>query len=176
MGGVIIWIDTTNFNILESFKKDQVTFDHFIDGDIDQNTPQDFKVAFNDLTADQKKSLVEIPEDFKLYVSGGRVHPKLKPKVIKEPLFKKDDIIGLVKAIYKEKDRQKVMNMVVNSSIPPVVIQQWLMQGCIGDAEAWESVVEAEGYTDNVWSYAAVIGDVSLMGGRFCFPKKLRGN
>ena len=171
-----MWIDSQNFNILESFKEGQVTLDHFTDGDADQNTPQDFKVAFNDLTADQKKSLVEIPVDFKLYVSGGRVHPKLKSKVIKEPLFKKDDIIGLIKSIYKEKDRQKVMNMVVNSSIPPVVINQWLMQGCIGDAEAWKSVVEAEGYTDNKWVYAAVIGDVSLMGGRFGFPRKLRGN
>ena len=170
-----MWIDRRNFNILESFKEGQVTFDHFTDGDADQSTPQDFKVAFNDLTADQKKSLVEIPVDFKLYVSSGRVNPKLKSKVIKEPLFKKDDIIGLIKAIYKEKDRQKVINMVVNSSIPPVVINQWLMQGCIGDAEAWKSVVEAEGYTDNVWFYSAIIGDVSLMGGRFGFPRKLRG-
>ncbi len=166
-----MWIASQNFNILESFKKGQTTFGHFTEGGV---TPQDFKVAFNDLTADQKKSLIEIPIDFKLYVSSGKVNPKLKSKVIKEPLYEKDDIISLIKMIYKEKDRQKVINTLVNSSIPPVVIQQWLMQGCIGDADAWKSVVEAEEYTDNVWFYSAIIGSSSLMGGRFRFPHKLR--
>lgn len=167
-----MWIDSRNFNILESFKKGQVTFGQFAE-DV---TPQDFKVAFNDLTVDQKKSLVEIPVDFKLYVSSGKVNPKLKSKVIKEPLYKKDDIISLIKMIYKEKDRQKVVNTIVHSSIPPVVIQQWLTQGCIGDAEAWKSVVEAEYHTDNLWLYSVIIGSGFLMGGKFGFPRKLRGD
>jgi hypothetical protein len=77
--------------------------------------------------------------------------------------------------IYKEKDRQKVVNTIVHSSIPPVVIQQWLMQGCIGDAEAWKSVVEAEHHTDNLWLYSVIIGSGSLMGDKFGFPRKLRG-
>lgn len=167
-----MWIDSKNFSTLKSFKQGQTTFGKFVD-DVSQ---PDFKVAFNDLTADQKKSLVDIPIDFKLYVSSGRVNPKLKSKVIKEPLYKKDDIISLIKSIYKEKDRQKVTDNIMNSSIPPVVIQQWLLQGCIGDAQAWSCVVEAEEYVGNVFAYSSIIGNTWMMGGRFRFPKKLRGD
>jgi len=77
--------------------------------------------------------------------------------------------------IFKEKDRRKVIDTLVHSSIPPVVIQQWILHGCIENAEAWKAVVEAEEYTNNVWFYSAIIGSNSLMGGRFRFPSKLRG-
>jgi hypothetical protein len=113
--------------------------------------------------------------DFKLYVQSGKVNPALKNKVINEQLYPKEDIVTLIKKIITSKDRDAVMDMIVGSSIPPVVIQQWLFQGALkGTKEAWDTVVLMETYTDNVEAYACLAAGEELLGARFCFPTKLR--
>lgn len=166
-----MWIDSDNFDVIKGLKSGQSSLATFADvPDVEE-----YKVAFNDLTAEQKKALVDIEVDFKLYVSGGKVNPKLKSKVIKEVLFEKEDIISLIKAIISEKDRVKVVNTVLNSAIPAVVIQQWLYQGAFaGSDEAWALVVEAEEYTAYDVAYASVVGHKDMLGAKFKFPKKLR--
>ena len=166
------WIDSENFGILESFKKGQISLEQFGV----KSEHKEFKVAFNDLTADQKKKLVDIEADFKLYVQSGRVNPVLKDRVIKEKLFEKEDIIKLIKAITGSKDRDKVMGMVMESSIPPVIINQWLFQAALkgGNIETWDTVVLMESYTDNLEAYACLAAGKEMLGAKFCFPKKLR--
>jgi len=166
-----MWISSQNFEILAKFTDGQSTLERFNDEPIPE-----FKVAFNDLTTDQKKSLVNVTVDFKLYVSSGKVNPKLKGKVVKEPLYKKDDIVSLVKMIYKEPDRDEVRRTILRSGISPVILQQWLLQGCIDNIDAWNTVVHAEQYLDSNVFYAFTIGSESTMGGHFKFPRKLRGD
>jgi hypothetical protein len=135
----------------------------------------DLKIAFNDLTAAQKKKLPEIDANFKVYVHKGRVSPKLKDKVVKETLFEKDDIVSITKKVVKESDRNVVIEMLLSTEIPPVVIQQWLMQGALNDTKAWNTVVLAESYTGNKEAYAYLVGGYEMLGAKFKFPKKIRG-
>lgn len=166
-----MWIDSENFDILAAHRKGQVPISNF-GGKSEQI---EYKVAFNDLTADQKKQLVDIDADFKLYVQSGKVNPKLKSKVIKEQLYPKEDIVTLIKKITSSKDRNAVMEIVMASSIPPVVINQWLFQGALkGTKEAWDTVVLMEKYTDSVEAYACLAAGEELLGVKFSFPKKLR--
>jgi hypothetical protein len=166
-----MWIDSHNFEILKGLKEGQASLSAFAD----VPEVEEYKVAFNDLTAVQKKELVDIEVDFKLYVSNGKYNPKLKSKVIKEPLFEKSDIISLVKMIIGEKDRDKVLNALLSTDISPVVIQQWAMQSAfVGSDEAWQIVVKAEEWVNNKRAYAYIIASDKMLGARFKFPKKLR--
>ena len=135
----------------------------------------DIKVAYNDLTTAQKQRLSDVEIDYKLYVSSGRVSSKLKSKVVKEPLYEKSDIVSLIKMIIKEKNRQKVINALFNTDIPPIVIQLWLFQGAFaGTKVAWDTVVMAEDYVTRPDVYAYIIGSADMLGCKFKFPKKLR--
>jgi len=166
-----MWIDSRTFDVVRGLKAGQVSLAAFA------NAPEveEYNVAFNDLTASQKKELVDIEVDFKLYVSGGKVNPKLKSKVVKEQLFEKEDIVSLIKAIVGEKDRAKVGNMVMHTEIPSVVINQWLYQGAFaGSDESWQTVVKAEGYVYSKQAYVIIIASDRMLGARFKFPKKLR--
>lgn len=168
-----MWIDSKNFDILAGLKAGQISLSAFTDEPVAE--VEEYKVAFNDLTAAQKKALVDIEVDFKLYVSGGKVNPKLKSKVVKEELFEKEDIITLIKTITGNKDRGKVIDMVIHSDIPPVVIQQWLYQGALaGSDESWDVVVKAEEWVSQRRAYAYLVGSEKMLGARFKFPKKLR--
>jgi hypothetical protein len=166
-----MWVDSVNFDIFAAHRKGQVSLEKFGI----ESEPTEYKVAFNDLTSEQKKQLVDIDVDFKLYVQSGKVNPALKSKVIKEELYPKEDIVTLVKNIITSNNRNAVMEMIVGSSIPPVVIQQWLFQGALkGTKEAWDTVVLMETYTDNVEAYACLAAGEELLGAKFSFPTKLR--
>jgi len=167
-----MWIDSQNFDILLKFKKGRMSLTSFMGGELEE---PEFKVAFNDLSTAQKKMLVDIEVDFKLYVSSGRPNPNLKDKIVKETLFDKDDIVSLIKSILNEENRISVIEKVMGSSIPPVVIQQWLYQGAMG-TDAWETVVIAEKYTGNVEAYACLMGTKDVMNAKFKFPKKVRSD
>ena len=164
-----MWICSQNFEILKGFRNGQTTFG------VDAADDVEIKVAFNDLTAAQKKALPDIDVDFKLYVHKGKVSPKLKDKVVKETLFEKDDIVSLTKKIVKDDNRKDVIEAVLATEIPPVVIQQWLMQGALNDTKAWNTVVLAESYTGNKEAYAYLVGGYEMLGAKFKFPKKIRG-
>ena len=170
-----MWIDSKNFDILKGRKAGQSSLSAFVGEDLDMPAVETYKVAFNDLTATQKKELVDVEVDFKLYVSSGKVNPKLKSKVVKEPLHDKEDIVSLIKTITSETQRTKVIDAVMNSDIPPVVIQQWLFQGAYaGSDESWNTVVKAEQWTDKKLAYAYTVAGATMLGAKFKFPKKLR--
>lgn len=163
-----IWIDKNNFHNFYNLKKGQQLL---------TSETEDIKVAYNDLTASQKKLLPDIDRDFKVYVSSGRVSPKLKGKIVKEPYYEKSDIVSLIKLIIKEPERRKVVSAILTTDIPPVVIQQWLFQGAFtGTDKAWYTVVLAEGYTSMLETYAYIISHEDMLGCKFKFPKKLRGD
>lgn len=166
-----MWVDSKNFDVIKGLKAGQASLAAFAD----VPEVEEFNVAFNDLTSEQKKALVDIEVDFKLYVSSGKVNPKLKSKVIKEKLFEKEDIVSLIKTIIGEKDRMKVFDMVTNSDIPPVVIQQWLFQCAFaGSDESWNIVVNAEEWTSQPSAYTYIISNEIMLGCKFKFPRKLR--
>lgn len=164
-----MWIDRDNFSILEHMGgKGQMTFDE------NRYVPENLKVAFDDLTKEQKKMLPEIHCDFKVYCHGSTAGTsKIKDRVIKEPLFKKEDVIDLVKFIIKSKDREEVFDRIVNSSISPVLIQIWMLRPCM-NGEAWDTYVKAETYIYNTVAYASVMCDPSIKAAKFCFPKAVR--
>jgi lambda repressor-like predicted transcriptional regulator len=135
----------------------------------------DIKVAYDDLTKDQKAALTTIEGDFKIYVNGRMPTNLPKDKLIKEPFFKTTDIIDVVKACLK-KTGPELYDLLVQADISPVVLSMWLMRPCSKDIEALEALVQMESYVyqkDVYFSLLSVSG-LNEMGLKFSFYKKVR--
>lgn len=165
-----MWIDRDTFPLLQSLGvKGQMTLDGF-----KPMEDEEFLVAWDDLTKEQRKMLPSIDRDFKVICHGSTAGTsKVKDRVIKEPYYKKEKIIDLVKFIIRERDREAVFDRIVKSDISPIVIQIWLFRPCY-DTLAWNTYLNGETYIYNTIAYASVMCDTSLKTAKFCFPKAVR--
>ena len=163
-----MWITDENFNLLESLCSGGQQIEEVV---------IELKVDYNALTAKQKKKLPTLKGDFKVIINErSRAPPKLKKKVVKERNFQKKDIMDLVKIVYKEHDRDKVLATLIDYDISPVVLSIWLLRIFVQDRYAFEILVEAEKYVYNKDAYYTIISsfDPTRATLKFRFPKKLR--
>ena len=163
-----MWITDKNFDVLESLCNGGKQIEEIV---------IELKVDYNSLNAKQKKRLPSLKGDFKVVTNErSRAPPKLKDKVVKERNFQKKDLIDLVKIIYKETDRDKVLEMLIDYNISPVVLSIWLLRIFMQDQYAFKILVEAEKYVYNKDAYYSIISsfDPSKATLKFRFPKKLR--
>lgn len=164
-----MWIDDRNFDVLESLCNGGQQIEEIV---IELN------VDYNALNAKQKKRLLMLKGDFKVITNErSRAPPKLKKKVVKERNFVKKDVIDLVKIIYKEPDRDKVLRSLFEYNISPVVLSIWLLRIFMQDKHSFEILVKAEEHVYNPAAYYCIISsfDPTKTTLKFRFPKKLRG-